>query len=88
MIDALFDLFSEFVGTATAAIILPVLTFGAVRVDVGGRSKEVPWHGVRRTIDGKLAIDNGMAALIGLLFWAGVIGAGVWLWRGCPGAKC
>lgn len=68
----IFDVVLEIAGTATAAAIVPALTFGWVKVDLGARPKRMPWNETRREPDGTWLIGQDLAAIIGILVWAGV----------------
>ena len=63
----------EILGTATAAVIVPAVTFGWARVDLSVRPKRMPWHDMRRDEDGTWLVGQDLGAIVGILSWGALI---------------
>ena len=72
----------EVAGYFTGRVVIPLLTFGRVRVEPGrkGEWTTPKWHGLNKQPDGSYLASAEMGALLGLLFW-GVVGVGYALYR-------
>lgn len=73
-IRALFEGLFEVFGYWTGRIVVPVLSFGLIRIEGVDRARRVRprWHGFHRGKDGGIVIDDNMTVLLGLLFWVAV----------------
>jgi hypothetical protein len=70
----LFDTIFCAVGYATARLLLPVLTFGRVKVDALLHAETgFNWFGFKRLPDGVLLCDSIVAGWLGVLVWAFVL---------------
>lgn len=82
--DALVGAIGSFLGDVvlygTARIIVPLFTFGRVRVGTGSEDHVVRfgWLGFGRDSDSRLVFSPYAAGFFGLVFWVAVI-AGVYL---------
>lgn len=70
----MFDVISEIVGYTTARVLLPILSFGKLRVQ-RIRSDEwgFNWLGFRREPDGSFLVGSSMAGWLGLFLWLAVL---------------
>lgn len=59
----------DVLGIATAATILPFVTFGWLRVERSGLPVETRWHGFATAPDGTIIIGETVAAPIGIALW-------------------
>ena len=68
----------QVIGYFTARLLLPLVTFGHVRVDplTRGTPPKFKWHGVHRTRSGKIVLQADLAGTLGLIFWAAIIASG------------
>jgi hypothetical protein len=82
--DALTGAIGNFIGEVllygTARVIVPIVTFGRVRVETGSDDGVVGfgWFGFGRDSDSRLVLSAQLAGFFGLVFWVAVI-AGVYL---------
>jgi tetrahydromethanopterin S-methyltransferase subunit E len=82
--DALVGAIGSFIGDVllygTARVIVPLFTFGRVRVETGSDDGVVRfgWLGFGRDSDSHLVLSAYAAGFFGLVFWVAVI-AGVYL---------
>lgn len=64
------DLVLEMIGYTTARIVLPLVTFGKVRVErLSSTDTGFNWFGLKRAPDGALLCQASMAGWIGLIPW-------------------
>ena len=64
------DFVLEVLGYSTARIVLPVLTFGKVRVQpISSMDAGYNWLGFKRTPEGGWSCEGTMAGWIGLIPW-------------------
>lgn len=63
------------VGYAVARLVLPLVSFGRLRVGTARDSSGFGWVGLRRIEEGRLEIEATFAALIGLLIFCGGLAA-------------
>lgn len=55
------------VGYAVARLVLPLLSFGKVKVGIAGDSSGFGWLGLRRIDNGRIEVEAIFAAFIGLV---------------------
>lgn len=68
------DYLTDVIGCMTARLVVPLLSFGTVRVEkVLGDEIDYNWAGLGRDGDGRLVIDSNVAGLVGLFFWIVVL---------------
>ncbi|MEZ2130607.1 MULTISPECIES: hypothetical protein [unclassified Sinorhizobium] len=64
------DLILEMIGYTTARIVLPLVTFGKMRVErISSTEVGFSWFGFKRAPDGALLCQVSMAGWIGLIPW-------------------
>jgi len=70
-----FEIIIQVVGYYTSRIIFPIISFGRISVAPAGKGVKVKpkWHGFNSASNGKIVIHEETGALLGLLFWAGII---------------
>ena len=73
-ISALFEGLFQIFGYWTGRIVVPVLSFGLIRIEGVDRARRARprWHGFHRGKGGGIVIDDDMTMLLGLLFWVAV----------------
>lgn len=65
------DFILEVIGYTTARILLPLISFGKIRVEaVSSNERGFNWLGFKRTSDHGFLCETSMAGWIGLLPWA------------------
>ena len=65
-----FDVLLDFIGYRTTKYLLPLVSFGAVKVDaLTSQRLGYNWLGFQRDSDGKLLCSSYMAAWVGVLIW-------------------
>ncbi|MDH3581191.1 MAG: hypothetical protein OEM91_11270 [Hyphomicrobiales bacterium] len=63
----------EIVGYTTARLLLPLVSFGTVRVEtLGEEASGYNWLGLRREASGTWLLDATAAGWVGLFFWIGI----------------
>ena len=77
--EAIAQMFLEVVCHAVGRVLLPIVTLGYVRAEPWDRKRGIRfrWHGVHRLPNGKIIVQDDLAALIGLLMVAAVIAIGL-----------
>ena len=66
----LIEWFLDFVGYRTARLLVPLLSFGTVRVEhLSAAAPGFNWAGFKRDETGRLVMSFMMATLLGGLFW-------------------
>lgn len=75
-LQPLIELLLQVFGYWTGRIVVPVLSFGLIRIEhVGNVRRSRPrWHGFHRAKGGGFVIDEDMTMFLGVLFW---VAAGV-----------
>jgi hypothetical protein len=64
------DILLEVIGYSTARLLLPVITFGRVRVQpLKSPASGFNWIGFRRDRDGRLICSAPIAGALGLFIW-------------------
>ncbi|THV19760.1 hypothetical protein [Peteryoungia ipomoeae] len=64
------DFIFEVIGYTTAKLVLPLITFGKVRVQsISSTERGFNWLGFKRATDGSLICQAPMAGWIGLVPW-------------------
>lgn len=78
VIEPILKIIIDFIAYFTARFLLPVLSFGSLSVAPAPTGKKIypRWHGFDRTSDNKIVVHEEMAALLGLLFWLGLVAIG------------
>ena len=70
MIDLIGSILLDALGYTTARLLVPILTFGRVRVQALRSGPQRPnWFGFSRAADGSCQLEATMAGWYGLLFW-------------------
>ncbi|MCB1479738.1 MAG: hypothetical protein KDJ62_12890 [Rhodobiaceae bacterium] len=64
------DIITDFIGHTTAKLVLPLLTFGKLRVaPLASSETGFNWLGCKRQADGTILIASDTAGYIGLIPW-------------------
>lgn len=73
----------QLAGYVTSRVIVPLFSLGHAYVEPAPKGVIVKprWHGFHRGSDRKIVVDAEMGSLLGLIFWAVVITATVFLYR-------
>lgn len=88
VLQPLFELLLQVFGYWTGRIVVPVLSFGLIRIEdvriegVGRARRARPrWHGFHRGKHGGIVIDDEMTMFLGFLFWVAVGAAAYFVLR-------
>ena len=74
MIDLIGSILLDALGYTTARLIVPILTFGRVRVQaLRGEPRRHNWFGFARAADGSSELEATMAGWYGLFFWIALV---------------
>jgi hypothetical protein len=66
----LIDVILGFLGYTTARLVLPIITFGKVRVQsITSAERGFNWLGFKRVDDGSLICHADLAGLFGVMLW-------------------
>jgi hypothetical protein len=83
VLQPLFELLLQVFGYWTGRIVVPVLSFGLVRIEHvdSARRTRPRWHGFHRGKHGGIVIDDDMTMFLGFLFWVAVGAAAYFVLR-------
>lgn len=81
LLEALGGILVSGLGYLTARLMLPLLTFGALRAERPAGEGPFRWHGLRM-VGATLVVQAGFASILGLVVWLAAIVAGLAYWRG------
>ena len=74
MIDLIGGIFLDVLGYTTARLLVPIVTFGRVRVQALRAEPQGPnWFGFSRAADGSRQLEATMAGWYGLFVWIVVV---------------
>lgn len=74
MIDLIGSVILDALGYTTARLLIPILTFGRVRVQpLRAEPQRHSWFGFARGADGSRQLEATMAGWYGLFFWIAVV---------------
>lgn len=74
MIDLIGSILLDALGYTTARLLVPILTFGRVRVQaLRAEPRRHNWFGFARAADGSCQLEATMAGWYGLVFWLGAL---------------
>lgn len=78
----IFEIVIQLAGYFTARLLLPIISFGYISVAPSKKGVKVypKWHGFNRASNGTVVLHEEMGALIGVLFWFILIGAGFYVY--------
>lgn len=73
-LQPLLELLLQVFGYWTGRIVVPVLSFGLIRIEhADGKRRARPrWHGFHRAEKGGIVIDDDTTIFLGLAFWVAV----------------